>query len=129
MSSPYDKLGDMLNEALASGNIPKAEKTESKKSSQTNEKSEPQKETQENSKNSSKKSTKNSKSVQNYIHLYKLFNLNSDCTKEELKSAYHSLLKKYHPDNIPDFPEMQKTAARKTQELVEAYNLLTDLIG
>lgn len=130
MPSQYDKLGEMLKAAIESGNIPKPEKKSRTEEHSATESSFSKKSSKKSTQESIKKSTKNNLSVQKYIHLFKLFNLNSDCTKEELKSAYHSLLKKYHPDNIkPGFPEMQKTAAKKTQELVEAYNLLINLIG
>lgn len=123
--SQYDRLGEMLNEAIENGEIPKAEN----KNKKTTNESESNKEQEKLSKNNIVKSKKDDLYVQKYIHLYKIFNLNPDCSIEELRSSYHSLLKKYHPDNIPPFPEMQKTAARKTQELVEAYNLLINLIS
>jgi DnaJ-domain-containing protein 1 len=67
--------------------------------------------------------------IQKSIHLYKIFNLNYGCTIEELKDSYRKLLKKYHPDNFEGFPETQKMAERKTQELISAFNKLMELIG
>lgn len=42
----------------------------------------------------------------------------------KIKEAYHRMLKKYHPDNVPKLNLVQKTAAKKTQEVIEAYRLL-----
>ena len=131
--SQYDKLGEMLNEALNTGKIPKAEKkfsSEEKKACEKENSAEQEKSTEEKIQNEGKKSASPvNKDYSKYASLFKLFNLNEKASKEELKSAYHLLLKKYHPDNIPPFPEMQKTAGNKTRELVEAYNLLINLIG
>jgi hypothetical protein len=37
--------------------------------------------------------------VQSDICYYKLLNLNSNCSIEEIKKEYYKLAKKYHPDN------------------------------
>ena len=53
---------------------------------------------------------------------------NTSCSSETVKNSYRKLLKKYHPDNIPDYPAMQKTASKKTQEIVEAYKKLSEYL-
>ena len=50
--------------------------------------------------------------------------LTEEAEEKDVKEAYRKLLKKYHPDNIPDLPFMQDTAARKTREIVDAYRKL-----
>lgn len=147
MSSQYDKLGEMLKDAIESGNFPKknsgniqnynknAENLKDNKKEDSLKKNENTKTSEEKNENfqksnikSNKKSNISVKSVQKSIHLYKIFNLNYGCTQEELKNSYHNLLKKYHPDNFNGFPEMQKIAQRKTQELIRAYNELIKII-
>lgn len=138
MDSQYDKLGEMLKNAIESGKFPESEKNSRKqnqqKTEQENLNQNEKKEKFENEKKfSAKKDNKKSKisdiNVQNFIHLYKIFNLNYGCTKEELKDSYRKLLKKYHPDNFEGFPETQKMAERKTQELISAFNKLLEFIG
>ena len=128
----------MLKNAIESGKFPESEKNSRKqnqqKTEQENLNQNEKKEKFENEKKfSAKKDNKKSKisdiNVQNFIHLYKIFNLNYGCTKEELKDSYRKLLKKYHPDNFEGFPETQKMAERKTQELISAFNKLLEFIG
>ena len=138
MGSQYDKLGEMLKNAIESGKFPESEKNNRKqnrkKTEQENLNRNERKEKFENEKEFfNRKGNKKSKildiNVQNFIHLYKIFNLNYGCTKEELKDSYRKLLKKYHPDNFEGFPETQKMAERKTQELISAFNKLLEFIG
>jgi len=126
----------MLKDAIKSGKFPESEK-DSKKQNQQKIKQENlnQKTKKENSEKEfySRKGDKKNKisdvNIQKSIHLYKIFNLNYGCTIEELKDSYRKLLKKYHPDNFEGFPETQKMAERKTQELISAFNKLMELIG
>ncbi len=128
----------MLKNAIESGKFPESEKNSKKpnrqKTEQENLNQNEKKEKFENEKKfSNRKDNEKSKisdiNVQKFIHLYKIFNLNYGCTKEELKDSYRKLLKKYHPDNFEGFPETQKMAERKTQELISAFNKLLELIG
>lgn len=137
MGSQYDKLGEMLKNAIESGKFPESEKNK-KQNQQTTEKESlnqnERREKFENEKksfyrNNNKKSKITDTNVQKIIHLYKIFNLNYGCSKEELKDSYRKLLKKYHPDNFEGFPETQKMAERKTQELISAFNKLLEFIG
>lgn len=140
MNSQYDKLGEMLKDAIKTNNFPKKKIKEKNASitkkqenadikvdfSERNYKT--SKRTQKNNKNSNKKSNIIKKDVQKYVQLYKVFNLSYNCTLDELKNSYHELLKKYHPDNFNGMPETQKIAQRKTQELIKAYNELAKIV-
>lgn len=55
--------------------------------------------------------------------LYKLFNLQENCSDDELRHAYHQLLFANHPDlNPEDIDE----ATKKTQQINEAYSKLKE---
>jgi molecular chaperone DnaJ len=53
---------------------------------------------------------------------YEVLNVSRDATEEELKKAYRTLAKKYHPDLNPGDEE----AEQKFKELNEAYEVLSD---
>lgn len=132
--SQYDKLGEMLSDALENGferYKSKAKPTEEKYSAEqifdSNANSQ-KTDFQENQSihNTEEKKTgisKNSKVFTDKASLA-ILGLKDSATEENIKEAYRTLLKKYHPDSVPDFPEMQKTAARRTREIVEAYKKL-----
>lgn len=52
---------------------------------------------------------------------YKILNLTTNATADEIKKAFRSLAKKYHPDRNPD----DKEALSKFQEVNEAYEVLS----
>lgn len=52
---------------------------------------------------------------------YKVLGLSPDATDEEVKKAYRTLAKKYHPDRNPG----DEAAARKMQEINAAYEQIT----
>ena len=118
MGGTYDKLGEMLKEAINTGSFPEAEKKQ-KNFSESKEKDK-----------KSDNSVKNiSPIVQKYIHLYKYFNLFPEKTSEnELKESYHTLLKRYHPDNFASFPETRKMAELKTKEIIRNYKKLLEVL-
>jgi molecular chaperone DnaJ len=53
---------------------------------------------------------------------YKVLGVSRDATKEEIKKAYRKKAKEYHPDLHPDDPD----AARKMNEINEAYDMLNN---
>lgn len=53
---------------------------------------------------------------------YKLLNLDKSATERELKKAYRTLSKKYHPDKNPG----DESAHQKFVEISEAYDVLSD---
>ena len=53
---------------------------------------------------------------------YELLGISEDASSEEIKQAYRSNIKEWHPDLHPDKPD----AAAKTQEINEAYDILSD---
>ncbi|KAF2724226.1 chaperone protein dnaJ [Polychaeton citri CBS 116435] len=53
---------------------------------------------------------------------YKLLNIGRDADEKQIKKAYRSLSKKYHPDKNPDNPN----AHQKFVEVSEAYDVLSD---
>ena len=54
----------------------------------------------------------------------KLLGVNEGATNEEIRAAYLSLVKKYHPDKYTD-PDMKQLANEKLKEINEAYDQLT----
>ena len=55
---------------------------------------------------------------------YKVLGVNEGATNEEIRAAYLSLVKKYHPDKYTD-PDMKQLANEKLKEINEAYEQLT----
>ena len=53
---------------------------------------------------------------------YATLGLHAKCTPEQIRDAYRILAKKFHPDLNPS----SISAVRKTQELNEAYEVLSD---
>jgi curved DNA-binding protein len=53
---------------------------------------------------------------------YKILGVSKNATKEEIKKAYRSLARKYHPDLNPD----NKEAEEKFKEIQEAHEVLSD---
>ena len=55
---------------------------------------------------------------------YKVLGVNEGATNEEIRAAYLSLVKKYHPDKYTD-PDMKQLANENLKEINEAYDQLT----
>jgi len=56
---------------------------------------------------------------------YDILGVNESSSEEEIKKAYKSLMKKYHPDLNRGTPEKEKEAQEKSKQINEAYDLLT----
>lgn len=54
---------------------------------------------------------------------YKVLGINQNATDEEVKAAYRSLAKKYHPDNYNNTP-LAEFASEKMKEINEAYDAI-----
>ncbi|MEN8794887.1 MAG: DnaJ domain-containing protein [Flavobacteriales bacterium] len=59
---------------------------------------------------------------------YKVLGLSENASFEEVKKAYRSLAKQYHPDKIRD-KDLKENAKRQFQEITEAYNQIKDRKG
>lgn len=59
---------------------------------------------------------------------YKVLGVNEGASNEEIRAAYLSLVKKYHPDKYTD-PDMKQLANEKLKEINEAYDQLTKKPG
>lgn len=53
---------------------------------------------------------------------YEVLNLTPTATKEEIRKAYRSLARKYHPDANPN----NKAAEEKFKQINDAYTILSD---
>ncbi len=53
---------------------------------------------------------------------YKILGVSSDATDEEVKNAYRTLARKYHPDNYGDDNPLKDLANEKMQEINAAYD-------
>lgn len=120
----YDKLGDLLKEAIETENFPESRKPFTSKKENLSP------ENNSNNSDSTEKTDAKPEEIKidyRFISFSKEFSVlgikpTSDIN--EIKSAYHGMLKKYHPDNVPKLNLVQKTAAKKTQEIVQAYRTL-----
>lgn len=113
----YEKFGDLLRDAIENDTLFKENKKKyNDTSTSINADSVPE--------NEQKTKEKTINWTSSDLKSLKILNLDEDATETEIKEAYRNLLKKYHPDNIPKYPEMQKTASEKTRKIVEAYRKL-----
>ncbi len=81
-----------------------------------------------NNQNKNKKdSGTNHSNIPNFevTNAYKVLNINSNSTIEQIKIAYKKLMKEFHPDLVTkENQNIQKEAQRKSQEINFAYNIL-----
>jgi dnaJ domain len=128
MPSQYDKLGEMLKDALENGAIP--QKRMKKEPEEYESFAYSEKTSSVIGKNlSSENGSDIAKDIfvasePDIIHSYDILELENGTPPDIAKDSYRKLLKKYHPDNIAKFENMQKTAAKKTGEIIKAYKIL-----
>jgi hypothetical protein len=65
---------------------------------------------------------KTNKTYQQPRDIYSIFNLTSSATEKELKTSFHKLAKKYHPDSNPTASASEKIILQeKLRKVIEAY--------
>lgn len=57
---------------------------------------------------------------------YEILGIPKNATEEEIKTAYRSLAKKYHPDVNIGGPEKYEPSTQKFREIAEAYAVLSN---
>lgn len=57
----------------------------------------------------------------------KLLDVQEATELQELKSAYRSLMKTWHPDKFQDSPESKLEAEEKSKTIIEAYHFLVSI--
>jgi len=55
---------------------------------------------------------------------YRILELSSDATLEELKEAYRDAISVWHPDRFSTNPRLRRKAERKAAEINEAYEMV-----
>lgn len=58
------------------------------------------------------------------LKYYQILGLNNNATEEEIKKAYRTLAKKWHPDRYINEPEKLAEAEDKFKEISEAYSII-----
>lgn len=61
--------------------------------------------------------------MQNFRNYYQILGVSRDATLDQIKQAYRSLARQYHPDLNPD----DKSAEEKFKDIGEAYEVLSDV--
>ncbi len=141
--SMYDRLGDMLSDALESGNFfaeeknqkDKTQEEKSRKEAETNQSPDREKsanqfhdreesagQTKKTEKISGRRPKKLSPAEQSAL---KTLGLDENASLEEAKKAYREKLKYYHPDRHGDNPVLQKVAREKTRLVLESWEILS----
>jgi hypothetical protein len=133
MESMYDRLGDLLNKALETGEFPGNKEPsigENEDQTDTAYKAAPENAghtVSEQGRNNTRQVVSSNKIKrdipQKVINAFGILGLNTDVTIVNCKKAYRKKLKRYHPDNNSINPIVQKVAAKKTDELITAYQI------
>ncbi len=55
---------------------------------------------------------------------YKVLGVSENASDEEIKQAYRTLVKKYHPDRYAGDPRMAEAAAEKLKQINQAYDVI-----
>ena len=117
--SMYDRLGDMLSDALESGDFfssPHVEANETDATGETDAPAETESSVEE--KPRQKPFSAAEKKAASVLGLGEAASL------EEVKKAYREKLKYFHPDRHGDNPVLQKVAREKTRQVIEAWETL-----
>jgi DnaJ like chaperone protein len=65
------------------------------------------------------------KTISNLDEAYKVLGIDNNSTIEQIKEAYKTKMKEYHPDKVSGLgEELQNLARIKTQQINEAYSLI-----
>jgi len=65
------------------------------------------------------------KPISNLDEAYKVLGIDNNSTIEQIKEAYKTKMKEYHPDKVSGLgEELQNLARIKTQQINEAYSLI-----
>ena len=157
MPDMYDKLGEMLNDVLESGEIPQDNEHESEEESvvepveTTDSSSDFIKNTQqsaENNKKSAKKDSKKAFATGQVIKLHKYtynmqfppyiqkaldtLDIAYPFTAKDIKKQYRRLLKENHPDTkkaIQNSQSVENNRQKSIDEITEAYKILCNFFG
>lgn len=141
METLYDRLGDLLSETLSAGRVKFVKKAESEiPRGEPHHQAEPSSGGTEHSaiphekKSAQKKQSKKERLRQPSVILrklsqpleraYRLLGISPDASAEEIRQAYKSRLKYFHPDRHQENAVLQKVATDKTRQVVEAYELI-----
>lgn len=138
METMYDKLGDLLNETLKSGQVKfkKKIKYPQKEIPHEEKKSEENFSNENVSKNKTKaEQKKQAEPLNNKVSYLKkitpeieracrLLDITTSANSNDVKKAYKEKLKYFHPDKYDKNPVLKKVATNKTRMIVEAYELL-----
>lgn len=126
MESLYDKLGELLNESIKRGFIQKEKPNFPEKSEKKTEnaKTKPKNDNFIPKNDFSAIKIKHKPSDEKLMHALKILCADENDSFEAIQKKYRNLLKKYHPDSIPDFPIMQKTAKTKTNQIIESFEYI-----
>jgi DnaJ-domain-containing protein 1 len=63
------------------------------------------------------------------LSYYQALEVQPGATFEQIKAAYKTMVKKYHPDRFPQEPDKQKTAIEITQRINIAYSYFEKKFG
>ncbi len=61
-----------------------------------------------------------------HVKAYQVLGIRPNSDADTIRTAYHDLVKVWHPDRFPGDPELQLKAQEKLKEITAAYNVLKD---